>query len=99
MTTVEHRAARDVAGGGRETLAAFVAGFETECRLGALVMPAHYAVGWHATGTLGTFGAAAAGAHLLGLDLDQWQTALGIAGTEAAGLKSMFGTMCKPYHA
>ena len=56
-------------------------------------------LGFHATGTLGSFGAAAACAHLLGLDAEQFATALGIAGTQAAGLKSMFGTMCKPLHA
>jgi 2-methylcitrate dehydratase PrpD len=84
---------------GAEVLAAFVAGFEMESRVGALVMPGHYAAGWHATGTLGAFGAAAGCAHLMGLSQDQWQTAMGIAGTQAAGLKSMFGTMCKPLHA
>ena len=56
-------------------------------------------VGFHATGTLGAFGAATACAHLLGLDEEQWGHALGIAGAQAAGLKSMFGTMCKPFHA
>ncbi|HEY1412143.1 MAG TPA: MmgE/PrpD family protein, partial [Rhodopila sp.] len=45
------------------------------------------------------FGCAAACAHLLGLDADRFAVALGIAGTQAAGLKSMFGTMCKPLHA
>ena len=84
---------------GRDVIAAFVAGIEMECRVGALVMPGHYGAGWHATGTLGTFGAAAACCHLLGLDQDQWQTAMGIAGAQAAGLKAMFGTMCKPLHA
>ena len=86
-------------GTGRDVLAAFVAGFEMECRIGWLVMPAHYSIGFHSTGTLGTFGAAAACAHLLGFDQDQWQRTLGIAGAQAAGLKSMFGTMCKPLHA
>src|SRR3984893_16497001 len=61
--------------------------------------PGHYTRGFHATGTLGSFGAAAACAHLLGLDADKTAIALGIAGTQAAGLKSMFGTMCKPLHA
>ena len=84
---------------GRDFIAAFIAGFETECRLGLLVNPAHYAAGWHATGTLGTFGAAAACASLLDLDHDRWRNALGIAAAQAAGLKSMFGTMCKPFHA
>lgn len=84
---------------GRDVLLAFVAGFETECRVGAVVNPGHYAVGFHATATIGSFGSAAACASLLGLDEDQWRHALGIAATQAAGLKSMFGTMCKPFHA
>src|SRR5262249_9809788 len=83
----------------RALTAPFVAGFETECRAGQLVLPGHYQVGWHATATLGTFGAAAASAHLLGLDEERWRMALGIAGTSAGGMKSMFGTMCKPFHA
>lgn len=84
---------------GRDLIAAFVAGFEMECRVGAYVNPGHYQRGFHATGTLGTFGAAAACAHLLGFDEEQWGRAMGIAGAQAAGLKSMFGTMCKPLHA
>ena len=46
-----------------------------------------------------SFGAAAACARLLGLDAEMTAIALGIAGTQAAGLKSQFGTMCKPFHA
>ncbi|MEP7215480.1 MAG: MmgE/PrpD family protein, partial [Anaerolineaceae bacterium] len=65
---------------GADLIAAFVAGFEMECRVGALVMPGHYSTGFHATGTLGTFGAAAACAHLMGLNEEQWLNALGIAG-------------------
>jgi 2-methylcitrate dehydratase PrpD len=85
---------------GRDVLTAFVAGYELQCRLGLLLAPGHYNVlGFHATGTLGSFGAAAACAHLLGLDAEKFATALGIAGTQAAGLKSMCGTMCKPLHA
>jgi len=84
---------------GRTLLAALVAGIELECRLGALLGLGHYAAGFHATGTVGTFGAAAACAHLLGLDEQGWLNALGLAGTQAAGLKSGFGTMAKPLHA
>ena len=84
---------------GAAFLAAVVAGIETECRLGAIVNPGHYALGFHATGTLGTFGAAAASAHLLDLDADRWTHAFALAGTQAAGLKSAFGTMAKPLHA
>src|SRR5437660_11415597 len=84
---------------GRELIAAFVAGYETCCRIGMALRPGHYDRGFHATGTVGCFGAAAACAHLLGLDADATAQALGIAGTQAAGLKSQFGTMCKPFHA
>jgi 2-methylcitrate dehydratase PrpD len=84
---------------GRDLIAAFVAGYESECEIGEIVSPSHYARGFHATGTIGTFGAAAACAHLCRLDGSTVATALGIAATQAAGLKSMFGTMCKPLHA
>jgi len=78
---------------------ALVAGIELECRLGALLGAGHYEAGFHATGTLGAFGAAAACAHLLRLGEHEWLHALGLAGTQAAGLKSSFGTMAKPLHA
>lgn len=84
---------------GRDLLAAFVAGYEAECLAGSLVLPGHYAVGWHATATLGTLGAAAGCGVLLDLDGERFRHALGIAATQAAGFKSMFGTMCKPFHA
>jgi 2-methylcitrate dehydratase PrpD len=84
---------------GRRLLTALVAGIELECRLGLLVGQRHYDLGFHTTATLGAFGAAAACAHLLGLDAERFEIALGLAGTEAAGLKSAFGTMTKPLHA
>jgi 2-methylcitrate dehydratase PrpD len=92
--------AEDRGSSGADVLTAFVAGYELQCRIGKAVAPGHYdGLGFHATATVGSFGAAAACAHLLGLDADRFATALGIAGTQAAGLKSMFGTMCKPLHA
>lgn len=84
---------------GRDVVTAFVAGVEVEARIGAMMSSGHYAKGWHSTGTIGTFAAAAAAGRLLGLDDEAMARALGIAGTQAAGLKSMFGTMCKPLHA
>lgn len=84
---------------GRDLLTAFVAGYETACRIGALVNPSHYAMGFHATATAGAFGAAAACGRLLELDAECMARAFGIAGTMAAGLKSQFGTDCKPFHA
>jgi 2-methylcitrate dehydratase PrpD len=84
---------------GRRVMEAYVAGFEMACRLGRIVNLSHYRDGWHATATIGTFAAAAAAANLLRLDAPETAQALGIAGTQAAGLKSAFGTMCKPLHA
>jgi 2-methylcitrate dehydratase PrpD len=84
---------------GRDLIAAFIAGYEAACRIGLALRPGHYALGFHATGTVGAFGAAAACARLLGLDGEAAARALGIAGTQAGGLKSQFGTMCKPFHA
>ncbi len=84
---------------GRDVVTAFVAGYETACRIGAALAPGHYDLGFHATATVGCLGAAAACARLLGLDAGKTAAALGIAGTQAAGLKSQFGTMCKPFHA
>jgi len=84
---------------GQEVITAFVAGYEIACRIGMALQPGHYALGFHSTATVGSFGAAVACARLLGLGAEATATALGIAGTQAAGLKSQFGTMCKPFHA
>jgi 2-methylcitrate dehydratase PrpD len=84
---------------GRDVITAFVAGYETACRIGSALQPGHYNLGFHSTGTIGSFGAAAACARLLELQTMATACALGIAGTQAAGLKSQFGTMCKPFHA
>jgi len=84
---------------GAMLLEAFVAGYEAMCQIGKLVAVGHYARGFHTTATIGSYGAAAACARLLALDEARTRTALGLAGTQAAGLKMMFGTMCKPLHA
>jgi 2-methylcitrate dehydratase PrpD len=84
---------------GRAVLQAFVAGYEAAGMIGALVSASHYARGFHATGTIGAFGAAAACAHLLGLDEATTARAYGLAGSQAAGLKAQFGTMAKSLHA
>ncbi|RJP75433.1 MAG: MmgE/PrpD family protein [Candidatus Abyssobacteria bacterium SURF_17] len=84
---------------GKDMFTAFILGFEAECRIGSSVLPFHYQQGWHATSTIGRFGAAAACAKLLGLDTERMNYSIGIAGTQAAGLKQVFGTMSKPFHA
>lgn len=84
---------------GRAVLSAFVAGYEAGCRIGLLVAPGHYERGFHGTATIGTFAAAAACSHLLGLNVDCAAHAIGIAAAQAAGIRCMFGTMCKALHA
>jgi 2-methylcitrate dehydratase PrpD len=93
-------AAAEITGAsGRTVLDAFVVGFEIEARLGRAMNPRHYQRGWHCTSTLGTIGAAAAAARVLGLDRAAVGHALAIAASEASGLKENFGTMVKPLHA
>lgn len=84
---------------GADLIKSFVVGIEAEAMLGDLLGVAHYARGFHATGTVGTLGASSGVASLLNLDSRQWAVALALAATQAAGLKSMFGTMGKPFHA
>jgi 2-methylcitrate dehydratase PrpD len=83
---------------GTDFMHAFILGVEVECRIGLAVYPSHYERGFHITGTAGVFGGAAAAGKLLGLNEQQMIWALGIAATQSAGLKEMFGTMCKPFH-
>ena len=81
-------------------LDAYAIGFELECRLGAVMNPRHYHQrGWHCTSSIGTLGAAAAAARVLGLDAATTRHALGIAASAACGLKENLGTMVKPLHA
>jgi 2-methylcitrate dehydratase PrpD len=83
---------------GGDLLHALVLGAEVECRIGNAVYPAHYDVGWHITGTVGPFGAAAAAGKLMGLSEQQMVWALGIAATQPVGLREMFGSMTKSFH-
>lgn len=84
---------------GRAVIEAFVVGYEAAGMIGTLISSSHYARGFHATGTIGAFGAAAACAYLLGLGEEATARAYGLAGSQAAGLKAQFGTMTKPLHA
>ena len=83
---------------GRDFMEAFILGFEAESRIGNAVYPAHYDVGWHITGTAGVFGAAAAIGKLLNLEGHEMIWAIGLAATQAAGLREMFGSMAKALH-
>ncbi len=84
---------------GERFLRGVISGYEVSNRIAETVNPAHYAF-WHTTGTIGTFGAAAAAATILGLDEEQALNALANAGTLAAGLQQAFrgDAMSKPMH-
>ena len=85
---------------GRQLLTALVAGYDVVVRVARAAGVSHYAH-WHTTGTCGTFGAAAAAGSILGLDPAAMTMALGLAGTQAAGLwESLNGeaTMAKHLH-
>ncbi len=84
---------------GAALLDAYCVGFEIEAVLGRAMNPTHYEQGWHATSTLGSIGAAATAARLLGQDAQTAARSMAIAASEASGLKESFGTMVKPLHA
>lgn len=94
-------AAAEITGApGAAVVDAYVIGFEVECRLGIVMNPRHYHDrGWHCTSSIGTIGAAAAAARVLGLDTTAVRHALGIAASAACGFKENMGSMVKPLHA
>ena len=85
---------------GEDLLRAIVVGYEISTRIGVAVQPSHYRF-WHTTGTIGTFGAAAAVASILKLDAGRTAHAIATAGTFAAALQQAFRSdaMSKPLHA
>jgi 2-methylcitrate dehydratase PrpD len=92
-------AAQTVGADGDAFARAVIVGYEISSRIGERVMPSHYRY-WHSTGTLGSFGAAAAVASLLKCDAVQFGHALATAGTFAAGLQQAFRSESnsKPFH-
>ncbi len=84
---------------GRDFLSAYLVGLQVGATIGVCAGLDHYLAGWHATSTIGHLASAAGCGRLLGLNEDQFVCALGIAATQSSGLKRVFGTMCKPFHA
>lgn len=84
---------------GADLVTAYLAGHEVEVAFARAVNHDHYAQGFHATGTLGTFGAAACAAKLLGLDAERVGQAIALAASMSAGLRANIGSMTKPLHA
>jgi 2-methylcitrate dehydratase PrpD len=85
--------------GGEALLTAYIVGLKAGLVIGTCAGGDHYMSGFHGTCTMGCLASASACSHLLGLNIQKTRYALGIAGTQAGGLKSVFGTMCKPFHA
>lgn len=83
---------------GQTFMLAFLTGFEVECKISEWMLPQHYLRGLHSSGTVGTFGAYATAAKLLGLKGDNLLSGFGIAASFAAGIRCNFGTMTKPLH-
>jgi 2-methylcitrate dehydratase PrpD len=80
-------------------LTSLVAGYEVGTRVGMALGHGHFTAGYHPQGTCAVFSAAAASGRLLGLDARQMVHALGIAGTQAAGLMAaQEGAMVKRMH-
>ncbi len=92
-------AAQDAGSTGAEFLHAVIIGYEVSTRIGAAMGRAHYKY-WHNTGTIGTFGAAAAAAAIYRLDAKQFAHALATCATFAAGLQQAFrmDSHSKPLH-
>ena len=84
---------------GRDFMLAYHVGVEVECKIAEAISPRHYQDGFHTTGTVGPFAAAAAAAKLYLMDAPSTARALGLAGSQSAGLRENFGTMTKPFHA
>ena len=91
-------AAAQMAGSdGRSFLDGTMIGYQIMVALSAGMMPEHYKIArWHATGTIGIFGAAAAAGRILGLTPDQMCQAFGICAGLGSGIQLNFGTMAKP---
>lgn len=83
---------------GLQLIEAHVIGIEVGAKIGLGITNGHYNRGFHGTGTLGIFSAAAALAKLHRLDPPAIRTVFGIAGSMASGLRRNFGTMVKPFH-
>ena len=83
----------------RTFLRGVIVGYEISTRIGESVMPSHYKY-WHTTGTVGSFGTAAAVATILELNATQIAHALATVATMAAGLQQAYRmqAMSKPLH-
>ena len=83
---------------GKEALLAYIVGREVESKLARVIGSKHYELGWHTTPIVGVLGAAATAAKILKLDKQQTKITLGLAASQAGGMRGNFGTDAKPFH-
>src|SRR5437762_2733205 len=84
---------------GKDLMLAFHVGVEAASKIGEAIFNRHDREGFHTTGTIGSFGSAAACAKLRGLTVEQTAYALGLAASQASGIRRNFGSMTKAFHA
>ena len=84
---------------GKDLMLAFHVGVEVASKIGDAIFPRHDREGFHTTGTMGSFGSAAACAKLRGLSVAQTAYGLGLAASQAGGIRRNFGSMTKAFHA
>ena len=83
---------------GKHLITAFVVGYEVEVKIGSLLQPHTIDAGWHPTSVFGRLGAAAGVGKILRLNKREMTHAFGIAATQSAGLRKVFGSMSKSFH-
>jgi 2-methylcitrate dehydratase PrpD len=90
--------AEDLGLPGGKMLEAFAVGFQVATHVAKGLRPWLFDRGWHPNGILGAIGVAVAGARMMQLDVAQTRMAIGIAASEASGLRKNVGSMGKPFH-
>lgn len=85
---------------GKKAIAGLILGYDIALRIGKAIQPSHRKLGFHATATSGTFGAAVAVSKMLDLSELEISHAMGIAGSSASGLLQFLedGTEVKQFH-
>ena len=84
---------------GKKFLMAIILALDITLRLGKAVKRVHYTRGWHITSTIGRLGAVAGVSKIMDLSNEVIVNSMGIAATSSGGLRAVFGTMSKPFHA
>lgn len=84
---------------GKEVITALIAGYEVAIRLAKAINPGHRQRGFHTTGTVSAIGVAAAGAKLLGCDVNGIASAIGLGSMQSAGIQAYLDDPCmaKPF--